>query len=202
MKAALKLKDCQMREIVFDYFESQGSKLRILEEFCITHKTRTDAFVVTEDRFIGIEFKSDRDNLDRLEHQIKDYQRFCDENYIVIGAYFNSRLSKLKEILPEYWGIFVVYIDEDDKLTKLKLLREAKKSPKCRLKNQLHLLWRSELITLVRQNHLGGVTAYNKMQLGDKLFHGVDREQLKKMICNQLLERDYTIYSDNKQIEN
>ena len=104
MKSSLKLKDADMREIVFDLYEDSCCKLRIFEEFCIV-KTRTDALIVLENELIGIEFKSDKDNLDRLERQIKDYNRFCDRNYIVIGQHFREKSDVLYEILPDYWGI-------------------------------------------------------------------------------------------------
>ena len=64
-----------MRDILFSHYEDSTAKLRIFEEFCIG-KTRTDAFLITENELIGIEFKSDKDNLDRLARQVKDYNRF------------------------------------------------------------------------------------------------------------------------------
>ena len=194
MKSSLKLKDADMREIVFSHYEDSSSKLRIMEEFCIG-KTRTDAFMITEDEIIGIEFKSDKDNLDRLARQIKDYNRFCDKNYLVIGRHFLEKQDSLHEILPEYWGIYSVILEEDG-TKKLELVREASANPKCRLKNQLRILWRNELIHLIKSNNLGGVTAYNKKELGDRLFKNIDRVKLKQLICSELLERDYSIYEE------
>ena len=195
MKAALKLKDADMRDIVFSHYEDSMVKLRIIEEFCIG-KTRTDAFMITENELIGIEFKSDKDNLDRLARQIKDYNRFCDRNYIVIGQHFIERQNTLMELLPDYWGIYSVTLDEEGNKN-LTLIREALANPKCRIKNQLKILWRSELIHLVKSNNLGGVSAYNKKELGDKLFKNIERDRLKCLICSELLERDYSIYEES-----
>lgn len=194
MKSSLKLKDADMRDILFSHYEDSSVKLRIFEEFCVG-KTRTDAFMVTENELIGIEFKSDKDNLDRLARQVKDYNRFCDRNYLVIGQHFIEKQSTLHEILPEFWGIYSVTIN-DDGIKTLTLIREAGKNPKCRIKNQLKILWRSELIHLVKENRLGGVTAYNKKELGDKLFKNIEKDTLRQMICNELLERDYSIYEE------
>ncbi len=196
MKSSLKLKDADMRDIVFGLYEDSSSKLRIFEEFCIG-KTRTDALLVMEDELIGIEFKSDKDNLDRLERQIKDYNRFCDRNYIVIGQHFREKSEALYEILPDYWGIYSVTMDEDGTKS-LELVREATANKKCRLKNQLKILWRSELIHLVKSNNLGGVTAYNKKELSDKLFKNIEKDNLRQMICQELLERDYSIYEEKE----
>lgn len=193
MKSSLKLKDSDMRDIVFEHYEFSSVKLRIFEEFCVG-KTRTDAFMVTENELIGIEFKSDKDNLDRLARQVKDYNRFCDRNYIVIGQHFLEKQDILHEILPDFWGIYSVTMNEDGK-KHLELIREAALNPKCRIKNQLKILWRSELIHLVKGNKLGGVTAYNKKELSDKLFKNLEKDKLKQMICYELLERDYSIYN-------
>ncbi len=196
MRSALKLKDADMREIIFSHYEDSTEKLRIMEEFCIG-KTRTDAFMITENELIGIEFKSDKDTLDRLSRQIKDYNRFCDRNYLVIGQHFLEKQDALHEILPEYWGIYSVTLDEDG-TKRMELVREASVNPKCRIKNQLKILWRNELIHLVKSNNLGGVSAYNKKELGDKLFKNIDRDRLKQLICSELLERDYSIYNGNE----
>ena len=195
MKSALKLKDADMRDIVFSHYEDSMAKLRIMEEFCIG-KTRTDAFLVTENELIGIEFKSDKDNLDRLARQIKDYNRFCDRNYIVIGQHFLEKKDTLMEILPDFWGIYCVTLNEEG-IKKLELIREALDNPKCRIKNQLKILWRNELIHIVKSNNLGGVCTYNKKKLGDKLFKNIERDRLKFLICAELLERDYSIYKEN-----
>ena len=94
MKSSKKLKDAQMRSILFEYYEARGIRQRFFEEFCFGHKTRADALLVTEQELIGFEFKSDKDTLDRLERQVHDYERFCDRNYLVTG-------QKFKEKAPE-----------------------------------------------------------------------------------------------------
>ena len=195
MKSSLKLKDADMRDIVFEHYEDSSSKLRIMEEFCVG-KTRTDAFMITENELIGIEFKSDKDNLDRLARQVKDYNRFCDKCYLVIGRHFLEKQNLLQEILPDFWGIYSVTVDENGIKT-LELIREASHNPKCRIKNQLKILWRNELIHLIKSNNLGGVSAYNKKELGDKLFKHIERDRLKRLICYELLERDYSIYDES-----
>ena len=184
-----------MRDILFSHYEDSGLKLRIFEEFCIG-KTRTDALMVTEHELIGIEFKSDKDTLERLARQVKDYNRFCDKNYLVIGQHFVEKQHLLQDILPDFWGIYSVTMNEYGEKN-LSLLREAATNPKCRIKNQLKILWRAELINLVKSNKLGGVSAYNKKELGDKLYKNIEKNSLRYMICNELLERDYSIYEEN-----
>ena len=53
MESCKKLKDEQMRSILFEYYESKGKRLRFFEEFRLGRKTRVDALLVTEDEMIG-----------------------------------------------------------------------------------------------------------------------------------------------------
>ncbi len=194
MKETKKLRDDQMRSILFESYENQGNRIRFFEEFRFGRKTRADALLVTEFEMIGFEFKSDRDNLNRLERQIHDYERFCDRNYLVTGQKFREKASSE---IPKHWGIYCIYLNDEDVL-QLECIRKAEPNKKrMRLHNQLRLLWRSELIPLIKKYKLGGVTAYNKLELVRKLEHHLSKEQLQLELMNTLLERDYTQYLGN-----
>ena len=193
MESKKKLKDEQMRQILFEYYESKGKRLRFFEEFWIGRKTRTDALLVTESELIGFEFKSDKDNLSRLERQIHDYERFCDRNYLVTGQKFREKAT---EEIPEHWGIYCVYLD-DQEILQLECIRKAQpNSKRMRLHNQLRILWRSELIPIIKKHHLGGVTKKNKLELVRTLEHNLSKELQKKELLDALIERDYTQYQD------
>ena len=194
MESKKKLKDEQMRQILFEYYESQGKRLRFFEEFCIGRKTRTDALLVTEQELIGFEFKSDKDNLNRLQRQIHDYERFCDRNYLVTGQKFREKAS---EEIPEHWGIYCVYLD-DEEILQLECIRKAQpNSKRMRLHNQLRILWRSELISIIKKYNLGGVTKKNKLELVRTLEHNLSKETQKNELLEALIERDYTQYQDS-----
>lgn len=191
MKSSKKLKDEQMRSILFEYYESQGKRLRFFEEFWIGRKTRTDALLVTEEEIIGFEFKSDKDTLTRLEHQIHDYERFCDRNYLVTGQKF---IEKAPAEIPEHWGIYLIYLD-DAEVLQLECIRKAQpNSKRMRLHNQLRLLWRSELIPIIRKYRLGGVTSKNKLELVRTMEHHLTKDVLRQELLETLIERDYTQY--------
>lgn len=193
MKSSKKLKDEQMRSILFEYYESQGKRLRFFEEFWIGRKTRTDALLVTEEEIIGFEFKSDKDTLTRLERQIHDYERFCDRNYLVTGQKF---IEKAPAEIPEHWGIYLIYLD-DAEVLQLECIRKAQPNGKrMRLHNQLRLLWRSELIPIIRKHQLGGVTKKNKLELVRTLEHNLSKEIQRQELLEALIERDYSQYAD------
>lgn len=191
MESRKKLKDAQMRTILFEYYESKNQRLRFFEEFCIGRKTRADALLVTEKELIGFEFKSDRDNLNRLEHQVRDYERFCDRNYLVTGQKYREKAA---EEIPEHWGIYCISLNDEEKL-QLECIRKAQPNTKrMRLHNQLRLLWRSELIPIIKKHKLGGVSAKNKLELVRTMEHQLSKETLKSELTNTLIERDYTLY--------
>lgn len=194
MESRKKLKDEQMRSILFEYYEEKGKRMRFFEEFRLGRKTRADALLVTESEMIGFEFKSDKDTLARLEHQIHDYERFCDRNYLVTGQKY---IEKVPEELPEHWGIYLVYLDNEETL-QLECIRKAKpNSKRMRLHNQLRLLWRSELIPIIKKYKLGGVTKKNKLELVRTLEHNLSKEIRQQEFLEALIERDYTQYQEN-----
>lgn len=191
MESKKKLKDEQMRQVLFEYYESRGKRMRFFEEFCFGKKTRADVLLVTESEMIGFEFKSDKDNLNRLEHQIHDYERFCDRNYLVTGQKYKE---KAPEEIPEHWGIYLVYLDDAENI-QLECIRKAQPNNKrMRLHNQLRLLWRSELIPIIRKHKLGGVTTKNKLELVRTMEHNLSKDVQRQELLEALIERDYTQY--------
>ena len=98
------LKDKDIREGLFDFLEEQYGKVRILEEKTMGC-SRADAVMITTGRICGIEIKSDADTYVRLKRQVKDYNRFFDMNYVVVGT---SHAMHISEHVPEFWGIITV----------------------------------------------------------------------------------------------
>ncbi len=196
MKENEKLSDPDMREILFETYENTGERLRIFEELVIG-KSRADAILVKENEILGFEIKSDKDSLVRLITQVKNYERFCDKCYIVTGVHY---IDRIEDEIPEHWGIYDITKDENGYLH-IEMLREAQRNPKERpttkLKNQMNLLWRLELIRIVKTYKLGGVTKRNKKQLRDLIIDKMGKEEAKRLTCDALIERDYSIYQQN-----
>ena len=85
------LHDADIREPLFDFLEETYGKTRILEEKN-TGRSRADVVMVTENEVIGLEIKSDADSYQRLSGQVKDYDRYYDRNFVVIGSSLFSLL--------------------------------------------------------------------------------------------------------------
>ena len=98
------LYDKDIREPLFDYLEERFGKTRMFEEKIIG-RSRADILMLTEKQIIGLEIKSDADTYERLKRQIRDYTKYCDENYVVIGK---SHEKHIEEHIPEEWGVLTV----------------------------------------------------------------------------------------------
>ena len=78
---SLVLYDRDIREPLFDYLEERFGKTRMFEEKIIG-RSRADIIMLTERQLIGLEIKSDADTYERLKRQIRDYNKYCDVNYV------------------------------------------------------------------------------------------------------------------------
>lgn len=192
MKEIKKLNDKEMREVLFDYYESTNERLRFFEELCIG-KSRADAILVHENKIVGFEIKSDKDNLLRLEEQMKDYTRFCDECYIVTG---DKHIEEIPMVVPEFYGIIRIYID-DKGASNLEIIRYATKDPKesrrRKIKHQMSLLWRDEITRIAKTNKVKPISKKSKPKIAMMLADNMEYDDLRRAICEELMERDYEI---------
>lgn len=187
------LYDRDIRDPLFDYLEDVYGRMRIIEEKTIG-KSRADVMMVLPDSIWGIEIKSDADTYERLERQVKDYNRFFDYNIVAVGT---SHAMHIAEHVPDYWGI--ITIDEGDK-PDFYMYREPKPNPKrektVKFRNQMSMLWRPELAHIQEINGMHKYAQLGKAKLVLKIMDTVPEEALKKQMCEELFERDYTTISD------
>ncbi|MBE6029860.1 MAG: sce7726 family protein [Clostridiales bacterium] len=181
------LKDADIREPLFLYLEERYGKVRFIEEK-VTGKARADVVMVLPDKLCGIEIKSDADTYVRLADQVKYYDKYYDENYIVAGSRHAMHVAKH---VPEYWGIITVELIKDR--VDFYRVREALPNPKAKLKQKLSLLWKSELAHIQAKNGMPKYTNKNKKFIGEKLIEKVPAEVLHEQISEELFERDYTL---------
>lgn len=179
------LYDKNIREPLFDFLEERYTKIRIIEEKQMG-RSRADVVMVTEDSVVGIEIKSDADTYNRLQRQIRDYDRFFDYNYVVAGS---RHALHIEEKVPAWWGIITA--EEIDNNVDFYLLRSPGENPNLIWKNKLKLLWRPELAHIQELNHLPKYKQKSKAFVIDKIIEKVPKELLKIQISDELFERDY-----------
>lgn len=184
------MNDREIREPLFDYLDDIYYKNRIIEEKTMG-RSRADAIMVLEDTIIGFEIKSDADTYQRLSRQKKDYNKYCDKNYVVVGK---SHIKHITEHIDDWWGILCV--SNTEKGLCVEEIRPACENKKCKLQRQLEWLWRVELCNLLSKNKLPKYKQKSKKFVQQKIMEKVDPYKLKQQICEELFERDYTLIEE------
>ena len=185
------LKDKDIREPLFLFLEEQYGKTRFIEEKNVG-KSRADILMDTEDCLIGIEIKSDADSYQRLAGQVKDYDRFCDMNYVAVGS---SHAMHIEEHVPYYWGIITIDLDGGE--PDFYILRKPLPNPECKAENKVRLLWRRELVHIQEINSLPAYKEKSKAFVQKKILEKVPAELLNIQFCNELFERDYNTIGED-----
>lgn len=182
------LLDADIREPLFSYLELYYGKVRFLEEK-VTGKARADVVMVLPDKVCGIEIKSDADSYTRLAAQVRNYDKYYDENYLVVGS---THALHAAEHVPAYWGIISVELIKGE--VDFYRVREAKPNPKAKLKNKMSLLWKSEFSHILAENKMPKYAQKSKKFITEKLIDRIPEEILHEQISDELFERDYTIW--------
>ena len=188
------LKDQDIREPLFDFFDEKFGKVRIIEEKQIA-KSRADVMLVLEEKLIGVEIKSDADTYTRLARQVKDYNKFFDYNYVVVGS---SHSKHIEEHVPEYWGIIEAISKEAD--VEFNVLREPEINKRAqrtyKMKRKLSILWRPELAHIQEINGMPKYKQKSKDFVITKIMEKVPWDLLHKQISEELFQRDYNTINE------
>ena len=183
------LKDQDIREPLFDFFDEKFGKVRIIEEKQIA-KSRADVMLVLEEKLIGVEIKSDADTYARLARQVKDYNKFFDYNYVVVGS---SHSKHIEEHVPEYWGIIEAISKEES--VEFNVLREPEINKRAqrtyKMKRKLSILWRPELSHIQEINGMPKYKQRSKDFVVTKIMEKVPWDLLHRQISEELFQRDY-----------
>ena len=177
------MNDKEIRKILISYLKASNGEIRIYQEKSIGSSI-CDVMTVT-DCLTGYEIKSDVDNYRRLNSQVKSYNEFFDQNYIVVSTKHKSSATKK---VPENWGILCIESDE------IELIRQAKKNKKVSRFNQLSILWRVELNNILIKNNMPIFAQKSKSYIKSQIAKSIESSLLGKQIAEELLKRDYSIF--------
>lgn len=177
------MNDKEIRKILISYLKASNGEIRIYQEKSIGSSI-CDVMTVT-DCLTGYEIKSDVDNYQRLNSQVKSYNEFFDQNYIVVSTKHKSSATKK---VPENWGILCIESDE------IELIRQAKKNKKVSRFNQLSILWRVELNNILIKNNMPIFAQKSKNYIKSQIAKSIESSLLGKQIAEELLKRDYSIF--------
>lgn len=190
----IRLYDEDIREPLFDHLEQEYGKIRFFEEKIIG-KSRADVIAICCDRIVGVEIKSDVDTYERLKSQVRNYNKFCDFNYIAVGR---SHKRHVEKHVPKEWGILVVYV-EDEEICIMEQ-RPATLNPKMKQDIQISMMWRPELQRILTKNKLPQYKQKSKKFVQQKLIEKMEWRELKLQMCEELFERDYTLWDEELEL--
>lgn len=187
--------DKDIREPLFDFLDERFGKNRILEEKIIG-SSRADVVMVTPEAIYGIEIKSDADTYARLKSQVKDYDKYYDMNFVVVGT---SHAAHIEEHVPDYWGIITV--EEVDNNLDIYILRHPEPNPKVTWKRKLEMLWRPEIAVL---QDIFSMPKYREKSKSfvlskvlERLENGkIDPKEFTLQMNELLIQRDYNSISE------
>ena len=182
------------KRAVINFFDEKFGKVRIIEEKQIA-KSRADVMLVLEEKLIGVEIKSDADTYARLARQVKDYNKFFDYNYVVVGS---SHSKHIEEYVPEYWGIIEAISKEES--VEFNVLREPEINKRAqrtyKMKRKLSILWRPELSHIQEINGMPKYKQRSKDFVITKIMEKVPWDLLHRQISEELFQRDYNTISE------
>lgn len=187
--------DKDIREPLFDFLDEAYGKNRILEEKIIGN-SRADVVMVTPEAIFGIEIKSDADTYARLKSQVKDYDKYYDLNFVVVGT---SHAAHIEEHVPDYWGIITV--EEVDNNLDFYILRRPEPNPKVTWKRKLEMLWRPEIAVLQDEFKMPKYREKSKKfvltKVLERLENGkIDPKEFTLKMNELLIQRDYNSISE------
>ena len=187
--------DKDIREPLFDFLDETFGKNRILEEKIIGN-SRADVVMVTPEAIFGIEIKSDADTYARLKSQVKDYDKYYDLNFVVVGT---SHAAHIEEHVPDYWGIITV--EEVDNNLDFYILRRPEPNPKVTWKRKLEMLWRPEIAVLQDEFKMPKYREKSKKfvltKVLERLENGkIDPKEFALKMNELLIQRDYNSISE------
>ena len=153
------LYDRDIREPLYLFLEEKYGKIRIIEEK-ITGRARADAVMVTESALCGIEIKSDADTYARLPGQVREYDKYFDFNFAVVGL---THVNHIEEHLPSYWGIITAERIENG--LDFYVMRRPSRNPHREMARKVSLLWRPEMESILVRTHRPSFRGYSKARV-------------------------------------
>ncbi len=144
-----KTRDRDVRTLVLTTVLSEHAndpETRIVQELGLEHGLCRVDIAVVNGCLHGFELKSDADNLLRLPRQVDAYSRSLDKATLVVGT---EHYATAETMLPPWWGIKIVSTSPRG-LLRLQTHRRARKNPDPSLFHMAHLMWRDEVIEVLR----------------------------------------------------
>lgn len=184
------LKDYDIRQALIKQIKKENqrhtdSSFRIIEELSVCDGDARVDIAVANGRLCGYEIKSDVDTFDRLPNQIYCYNTTFDKMTIVIG---NKFVDKVTDYVPEWWGIKVAYMNKFGDVT-IKNIRNGKINQNIDAYRLTQLLWKSEMICLLKNNNVKRISNKSRYVLREMAAETIPLKEIKNFTRETIKNR-------------
>lgn len=162
---------------------ARDKELRIIEELGVQHGNVRIDIAVVNGIMHGYEIKSDRDTLERLPEQMKEFNTVFDQITLVVGK---QHLYEAIHIVPDWWGIMIAKINKGKVVFhKIREPEDNKEQDKVSI---ARLLWREEALQILKEcGQADGVRSKPREFIYKKLANVLDDGILKEKVRRTLL---------------
>lgn len=169
----------------------------VLDEFNISLGLVRADIAIVNGVLHGIEIKSEKDTLKRLDHQLKEYNKFFE--YITIVSCEKFR-EKIIEIAPSNYGILIAKNINNEIV--FEQLRKATKNKNVNKLCLVQSLWKNELIEIIESiDYKKGFKSKSKSFMYDIICENFSTNQLLSLVKLKLKTRvNWRV--DSQQIQN
>lgn len=132
-----------------EQYREQGHKAEIFDELGVQHGANRIDYAIVNGIMCGFEIKSDRDTLDRLPEQVKEFSEVFDELTLVVGK---RHLYNAIHQIPDWWGVWLAK-EDDNGLVDIQIIREPQKNKYQDIKSIARLLWKEEALRILEERN-------------------------------------------------
>lgn len=132
-----------------EQYKKQGHKAEIFDELGVQHGANRVDYAIVNGIMCGFEIKSDRDTLDRLPEQVKEFSEVFDELTLVVGK---KHLYHAIHQIPDWWGVWLAKEDGTG-LVEIQVIREPQKNKYQDIKSIARLLWKEEALRILEERN-------------------------------------------------
>jgi hypothetical protein len=147
------MRDSDVRKAVKTWLEvtyANDAATRIVEEMGVWNGSVRVDIAVINGELHGLELKSAKDTLERLQNQADLYNQVFDRVTLVADI---RHIDKAARMVPEWWGIMSISMDKDG-LASLRPLRQGVQNGGLNKLQIARLLWRPEIIAILDRRGL------------------------------------------------
>jgi hypothetical protein len=132
-----------------EQYRAQGHKVEIFDELGVKHGANRIDYAIVNGIMCGFEIKSDRDTLDRLPEQVKEFGEVFDELTLVVGK---KHLYHAIHQIPDWWGVWLAKEDGNG-LVGIQEIRGPQKNKHQDIKSIARLLWKEEALRILEERN-------------------------------------------------